>query len=130
MLFASPAFSEWAHDRNYDIALAMDHEFGILDGIANLPPDFLYHHQYMFKSKKHSDPDTPNIKEALGGPHRDGFLEAMKTEIQELVDHGTWSVIKRSDIVPVKQPDGTFKTPQIIPTTWAFKIKRLPSGLM
>ena len=66
---------------NYATALAMDPEFGILDGLSSLPPDALTRNPYMFKAKKTSDPDTPSIKEALTGPFRDEFLEGMALEI-------------------------------------------------
>ena len=35
----------------------------------------------------------------------------------------------KKDIRKVKQPDGTYKTPKILPGTWAFKLKRFPDGL-
>ena len=43
----------------------------------------------------------------------------MIKEIQELEEHGTWIVMLRSKI-----PEGA----NIIPSTWAFKIKRSPDG--
>lgn len=44
--------------------------------------------------------------------------------------HVTWDVINRTDIKPVKNTDGTETLPKIIPSTWAFKIKRYPDGIM
>ena len=38
--------------------------------------------------------------------------------------------MKKSDIKPAKQKDGSYQMPQVIPSTWAFKIKQYPSGLM
>ena len=46
------------------------------------------------KLQPNYDPDTPNIKEALSGPHRDKFLETMSQEIKELEEPGTWNVIR------------------------------------
>ena len=66
--------------------------------------------------------------EALSGPHRDEFLEVMRNEITELENHGTWPVMRRSEIPSVKQKDGSFKKPPILAGTWAFKVKRFPSG--
>ena len=43
----------------------------------------------------------------------------MKQEIKELEKHNTWTVIKRSEI-----PQGK----NVIPGTWALKIKRYPDG--
>ena len=99
----------------------MDPEFGILDGLSSLPPDFMASNPWMFKAKKGSDPDTPTIREVLTGPYHDEFLEAMSLEISELEAHKTWTVIKKQD-VPT--------TAKIVPLTWAFKVKRWPSGLM
>ena len=118
------------HDVNYITALAMDPQYGILDGTIPLPPDFLTRNPGMFKSKSTHDPDTPNIREALNGEYRDEFLEGMALKISELEGHGTWKVIKRSEIPDKKLLDGTIGKPKVIPTTWAFKIKRWPSGLM
>jgi hypothetical protein len=39
-------------------------------------------------------------------------------------------IIKRSDIRPIKDDKGREVMPWIIPTTWAFKIKRWPDGMM
>jgi hypothetical protein len=119
-LFVTSAYSR-AHHAQYAAALAMDPEFGILDGLSSLPPDFMTSNPWMFKAKKGSDPDTPTIREALTGPYHDEFLEAMSLEISELEAHKTWTVIKKQD-VPT--------TTKIVPLTWAFKVKRWPSGLM
>ena len=43
----------------------------------------------------------------------------MRTEIEELEEHNTWTIIKRSDVPPDKQ---------VIPGTWALKIKRFLDG--
>ena len=64
----------------------------------SLPPDFFLNNPKLFKSKKGNDPDTPGTMEALSGPHRDEFLEAMRIEIAELEKHGTWTVMKRSEV--------------------------------
>jgi len=111
------------HDVNYLTALAMDPEFGVLDMFSSLPPDILTRHPFMFKANKTADPDTPGIKEALTGEFRDDFVEGMGKEIEELEGHGTWTVIKREDIKETTRKDGTKYIPDVIPTTWAFKIK-------
>ena len=118
------------YDVNYATALALDPNYGVLDGFSSLPPDFLTSNPWMFKAKKTHDPDTPTIREALTGPYRDDFLDAMSVEIDELEAHTTWSVQKIADIAPVTRPDGTTYTPQIVPLTWAYKIKRWPNGLL
>ena len=104
------------HQVNCAVALAMDPNFGILDGLSSLPPDFLTRHPNMFKSKKGSDPDTPTMKEALTGPCHDEFLEAMSQEIDELEAHQTWTVVEKSSvassskIIPSIEPVGSSKT--------------------
>jgi len=68
------------YDMHYATALAMDPEFGILDGSSTLPPDFLNRNPTLFKSKSMPDPDTPNFKDALTGPFRDEFIKGMALE--------------------------------------------------
>ena len=99
----------------------MDPEFGILDGLSSLPPDFMTSNPWMFKAKKGNDPDTPTIWEAITGPYHDEFLEAMSLEISELEAHHTWTVVKRHEVPTIAK---------IITLTWAFKVKWWPSGLM
>jgi hypothetical protein len=118
------------YDVNYLAALAMDPHFGILDQFSDLPPDTLTRHPFMFKSKATSDPDTPTFREAMFGPHREEFLDKMLQEIQELEEHGTWDVMKKSDIQPIDLTDGTTEMPEVIPSTWGFKIKSLPIGII
>ena len=47
----------------------------------------------------------------------------MRKEIESLDAKGTWEVVQKSNIAPVNG-----KLPNIIPTTWAFKIKHFPDG--
>ena len=53
----------------------------------------------------------------MSGPHREQFIKAMYKEIKTLENLKTWNVIQKSD-VPTDQ--------KVIPSTWAFKIKRYP----
>jgi hypothetical protein len=69
--------------------------------------------------KGKNDPDYPTYAEAMSGPYRDKFIEGMQKEIAELASKDTWVKVDRSSV-----PKGT----QIIRTTWAFRIARLPSG--
>ena len=104
---------------NYLYALALDPSLGIVTDPSVFSPDFLNKNPRLFKAKKGNDPDTPGMMEALSGPFRDEFLKAMGNEITELEHHGTWEVVKRSTV-----PDNK----KILPGTWAFKVKRFPSG--
>jgi hypothetical protein len=104
-------------DHKYLYALLMDPELGVMD---NMFPDAISRCPSLLKaSKSKSDPDLPTMHEALSGPHRAEFLEAMRTEIQELEDHDTWTVISRNQV-----PEGA----NILPSTWAYRVKRFPDG--
>ena len=113
----------------YAFALAFDPTSGIVENPNSLAPDFFLRNPNLFKAGK-KDADTPGMMEALSGPHREEFMEAMKQEILELESHGTWTVMKRADIPEKQQQDGTTVKPQILQSTWAFRIKRWPSGVM
>ena len=54
----------------------------------------------------------------------------MQSEITDLEHHGTWEVIRRSDIPKEYSEDGTERSPQILAGTWVFRLKRFPSGLL
>ena len=114
----------------YLTALVFDHTNGILDTVDTLPPDFFIKHPYLFKAKNFADPDTPDIRAALSGEHRDDFIKCMQLEIADLEAHDTWEVVRRDSIKPVKNDDGTTTLPSVIPSTWAFKIKRFPDGTL
>jgi hypothetical protein len=85
--------------------------------------DFLpgvYEAPWSLTAKKgKNDPDYPTYAEAMSGPYREHFIAGMQKEIAELERKDTWVKVDRSSV-----PKGT----QIIRTTWAFRIARLPSG--
>ena len=95
-----------------------DTEYGAFD---NLPVDALTRGMHMMKGFKSGipDPDTPTMAEAMRGPHREDFLEAMQNEISELEAHKTWTEMNRSAL-----PAGA----NVLPSTWAYKVKRYPDG--
>ena len=89
----------WKHavggsDYKYLYALLMEPEFGLLE---NLYPQAISQVATMMKGTA-SDPDLPSLQEALSGPHRTEFLEAMNKEIEELESHNTWKVIPKSSL--------------------------------
>jgi Reverse transcriptase (RNA-dependent DNA polymerase) len=102
-------------DNRYLYALLMDPEFGIME---NIFPHAISQVPSMLKATK-SDPDCPTLQEALAGPQREEFLEAMAKEIEELEQHGTWTVTQKSAV-----PEGA----NILPSTWVLRIKRYPDG--
>ena len=67
---------------------------------------------------KANDADTPNWNEAMNGPFAEGFWEACHKEIDTLVNMDVWEVVNRESWMSVT------------PTTWAFKVKGIPSGLI
>ena len=110
----------WKHavggsDYKYLYALLMEPEFGLLE---NLYPQAISQVATMMKGTA-SDPDLPSLQEAMSGPHHTEFLEAMNKEIEELESHNTWKVIPKSSL-----PEGV----NILPGTWALRIKRFPDG--
>ena len=74
---------------------------------------------WALKAKSSKDPDLPSVREALMGPHAEAFWDAMESEITTLETMETWDVVPRSSM-----PKGA----KVIPSTWAFRIKRYPDG--
>ena len=72
----------------------------------------------MALAAKANDADTPNWNQAMNGPFAEGFWEACHKEIMTLIKMGVWEVVDREAWM------------QVIPTTFAFRIKRLPSGVI
>ena len=69
-------------------------------------------------SARASAGDTPRWHEALHGQNAEGFWKAMMSEITTLDKLDAWSVVRRTSEMTV------------LPSTWAFKIKRFPTGLV
>jgi hypothetical protein len=84
------------------------------DPITGLVDEF---HPLAFVAKA-ADEDNPNWFEATNGSNSDGFWEAMWKEMITLQKIGAWEQVPRSE------------APKVILSTWAFKIKRFPSGLV
>ncbi len=102
-------------DYRYLFALLTCPDSGLLDGMHPMMGQF----PSAFKASKTRDPDTPNFGEAMAGPYKDEYIKAMETEVGELEEHNTWTVVPLSSI-----PEGA----NILPSTWAFKHKRYPNG--
>ena len=62
--------------------------------------------------------DTPDWNMAMNGPNAEGFWEACKVEINTLEDKDVWEVVERQSWM------------NVLPSTWAFKVKRYPDGLV
>jgi Reverse transcriptase (RNA-dependent DNA polymerase)./Integrase core domain. len=70
-----------------------------------------------FISKASAD-DNPRFEQAMNGPNAEGFWEASAKEISTLQALNTWSQVKKESWM------------NVISSTWAFKIKRFPDGLI
>ena len=67
---------------------------------------------------KSSQNDNPRFDEAMNGPNSEGFWVAGAKEVATLQNIGTWEQVERKPEM------------NIIQSTWAFKIKRFPDGLV
>jgi hypothetical protein len=65
------------------------------------------------------DPDIPTMSQAMEGPYREQFIEAIESKINKLEKHGTWLEVDNNCM-----PEGD----NLLPTTWAYKVKRYPDG--
>ena len=63
-----------------------------------------------------SDPDMPTFHQAMNGAHAAEYVEAMKLEIATLTGQQTWEIVPRTGRL------------NVLKSTWAFKLKRLPDG--
>ena len=54
----------------------------------------------------------------MNGPLKDGYMEAARKEIKTLEEMGCWEEVDRKPWV------------NVLPSTWAFKKKVFPSGLV
>ena len=76
-------------------------------------------HPLALATKANSE-DNPNWnQQAMNGPLKDGFWDAMGTEVNTLTEKkDAWDVVDREPWM------------NVLPSTWAFKIKRFPDGLV
>ena len=72
----------------------------------------------MLLSSKSNSADNPKWFEAMNGPFREQFAEAAGEEIKTLTEINAWDKVKRENWM------------NVLKSTWAFKIKRYPNGLI
>lgn len=73
----------------------------------------------MILGSKANSEDTPTWEQAMNGPYADEYWEACEKEISTLVvDKDAWDVVVRESWM------------NALPSTWAFKCKRCPDGLI
>jgi hypothetical protein len=79
--------------------------------VTDLEPHFL-------KAKLDADPDSPTYRQAINSPQADMWWDAMEVELDTLEnDLKVWDLVYREAGM------------NILPSTWAFKLKRFPDGL-
>jgi Reverse transcriptase (RNA-dependent DNA polymerase) len=73
-------------------------------------------HPMILAAKANSE-DTPRWEEAMNGPNKAGYWEAMRSELATLTGaKDAWDVVDRADWM------------HVLPSTWAFRCKRYPDG--
>ena len=90
--------------------------FFLANNIVDPDTGFVEDFSPLALSMKANSSDNPNWHQAMNGPLKDGYWNAMETEIDTLTEKGSWVVLDR-------QPGMN-----VLPSTWAFKCKRFPDG--
>jgi hypothetical protein len=62
--------------------------------------------------------DNPNWQQAMNGPDKAGYWEACEKEINTLIEKEAWDEVDREEWM------------NVLPSTWAFKCKRFPDGMI
>jgi hypothetical protein len=83
---------------------------------AQVEDEFQYHP--MALSMKANAADNPNWNQAMNGPESKGYWRAMELELETLISKNAWVVVERTSNM------------MVLPSTWAFKCKRFPDGLV
>jgi len=76
-------------------------------------------HPFLLKAKAAaSKEDNPNWWQAMNGPCAQEYWESACIEVETLEAMDAWTVVERKDEM------------NVLPSTWAFKCKRYPDGLI
>jgi hypothetical protein len=70
------------------------------------------------RSSKASEDDNPTYEQAMSGPNKEGCWQAAKKEVDTLVKKGSWEAVTKKAWM------------HVLPSTWAFKCKRFPDGII
>ena len=92
--------------------------FNAIDHCSDPTSQLLDYYHLLALAAKASDKDSPKWFDATNGKNSEGFWKAMGTEINTLISMVSFSVMPQT------------KDMHAISSTWAFKIKRFPSGLV
>ena len=104
-----PQEENWKSYSQRQVLVQLQHDF---DAFTGLQEDFTP----LALAAKSNDPDTLDWFEAMNSPEREGFLEAARAELQTLEEMDVWEVVPKASWM------------NVLPSTWAFRRKRLPSG--
>ena len=85
--------------------------------IESLVANWLHPLMLAAKSKR-NDADNPSWIQAMNGPFSQEYWEASCLEVETLEKMDAWSVVDRKPEM------------NVLPSTWAFKCKRFPDGLI
>jgi hypothetical protein len=69
-------------------------------------------------SSKASEDDNPTYEQDISGSNKEGYWQAAKKEVDTLVKKGSWEVVTNKFWM------------HVLPSTWAFKCKCLPDGII
>jgi len=89
-----------------------------LSNQANIDPvtqEMVYWHPLTLLAKATSS-DTQNWNQAMNGPYTNGYWDAMDKVVETLTDKYAWVEVARQQRI------------KEVPSTWAFRVKRLPDG--
>ena len=104
-----PREENWKSYSQRQVLIQLQHDF---DAMTGLQEDFTP----LALAAKSNDPDTLDWFEAMNSPEREGFMEAARAELETLEDMDVWEVVPKESWM------------NVLPGTWAFRRKRLPSG--
>eukprot|EP00957_Ditylum_brightwellii_P020503 1545483-Ditylum_brightwellii.AAC.1 len=93
-------------------------------GIAELDPMEACHRAFI--SAKANALDTPNYYQAVNRPDTELFVKAMEEKMATLYDLQAWEIIDQADVPYTAEGARCM----VIESTWAFKVKIFPDGLV
>jgi hypothetical protein len=115
--------AQFVHSLSWEPSSKYEHEFAratftsmmhSYDPITGL----LEHWEPLAFAAKIKSEDDPSFHEAMNGPRREGFIQAMMKEIATLIKMGAFEVVLREAWM------------KVTPLTWILKIKRTASGIL
>ena len=92
----------------------------LVEYFASLTKDTEVAYELAKQARKQGyDPDSPSFTQAMCSEHVEEWIKACTAELNELHARGAWTEMNRNDLPP---------NANLLPGTWAFKIKCFPDG--